>query len=242
VYSAYFALVFAVWLVCSWFVVLFITDPASVGRFTSRTINVFFALTKIRLHVVGKEFMDTPGAKIYVGNHSSYVDVLALILGLGMSYRFVAKIEVREWPFIRTFLRRMGHLTFDRADRDARLHQSQEMEELLLRGESVFVFPEGTFFPEAGVRPFQLGAFKAAAATGAPIIPVAVAGARQILREGSWLARPGEITITLAAPIYPQGANHQSVKSAEGADWHQLIHLRDATREAIAAHSGEPLL
>ena len=242
VYSAYFALVFAVWLVCSWLVVLFITDPASVGRFTSRTINVFFALTKIRLRVVGKEFMDTPGAKIYAGNHSSYVDVLALILGLGMSYRFVAKIEVGEWPFIRTFLRRMGHLTFDRSDRGARLHQSQEMEELLLRGESVFVFPEGTFFPEAGVRPFQLGAFKAAVATGAPIVPVAVAGARQILREGSWLARPGEITITLAAPIYPPSANHQSAKSSEGADWHQLIHLRDATREAIATHSGEPLL
>jgi 1-acyl-sn-glycerol-3-phosphate acyltransferase len=242
-YSAYFAVVFGIWLVCSWLVVLFITNPAAVGRFTANAIRVFFALTKIRVRVIGKEFMGTAGAKIYAGNHSSYVDVLALILGLGVAYRFVAKIEVSEWPFIRTFLKRMGHLTFDRADRGARLQQSQEIEELLQHGESVFVFPEGTFLPEEGVRPFQLGAFKAAVATGAPVIPVAVAGARRILREGSWLARPGEITITLSPPNYPQSSNGKpSLESGEGGDWHQLIQLRDATREAIALHSGEPLL
>jgi 1-acyl-sn-glycerol-3-phosphate acyltransferase len=241
-YGIYFAIVFSLWIVPCWVIVQFIKDQRAAGRFTSNALKILFALTGKRVDVIGKEFMDTPGAKIYAANHSSYIDVLPLILGLGVSYRFVSKVENRRVPFIGTFLKQMGHLTFDRADRDARLNQSKEIEDLLQRGESVFVFPEGTFLPEDGVRPFQLGAFKAAVATGAPVIPVSVAGARQILREGTWLPRPGNITITLSPPLYPQNPNGHSANSGDAGDWHQLIQLRDATREAIGRHSGEPLL
>jgi fatty-acyl-CoA synthase len=245
-YGVYFAAVFFLWIVPSWIIVQFIKDHRAAGRFTSRAVKVLFALTRTRVRVVGKEFMNTPGAKIYAGNHTSYFDVLPLMMGLGVPYRFVSKIEVGHIPFVGTFLRQMGHLTFDRADRDARLNQSKEIEELLQRGESVFVFPEGTFASEDGVRPFQLGAFKAAVATGAPIIPVALAGARQILREGTWLPRHGNITITLCAPIYPQSANGAngaaSADAADAGDWHRLIQLRDTTRTAIVRHSGESAL
>jgi len=56
------------------------------------------------------------------------------------------------------------------------------------RGESVFIFPEGTFTAHEGMRPFQLGAFKAAAATGCPVVPIGVSGMRQFMRDGTWLA------------------------------------------------------
>jgi len=144
-------------------------------------------------------------------------------------------------PFVGTFLKQMGHLKFDRTDPESRLRQAQQMEELLRNGESVFVFPEGTFTKEDGVRPFQLGAFKAAVATGVPIIPVSLAGTRRILRDGTYLPRPTSVTITLSPPIYPQTSGNAS-DHAESSGWHELIRLRDATRAAIARHAGEPLL
>jgi 1-acyl-sn-glycerol-3-phosphate acyltransferase len=163
------------------------------------------------------------------------------MLGLGVPYRFVAKMEVGRMPFIGTFLKQMGHLKFDRTDPESRLRQADEMEEFLRNGESVFVFPEGTFTSEDGVRPFQLGAFKAAVATGAPIIPVSLAGTRRFLRDGTYLPRPTSVTITLSPPIYPRTAANTS-NSDDSSGWHELIRLRDATRDAIARHSGEPLL
>ena len=114
------------------------------------------------------------------------------------------------------------------------------MEELLRKGESVFIFPEGTFGPEEGIRPFQLGAFKAAVAAGVPIVPVSLAGTRKFLRDGTLLPRPTNITITLSPPIYPR--NNGAVNGEESSNWHELIRLRDATREAIARHAEEPLL
>ena len=240
-YGVYFGVVFFLWIVPSWFVVCFYKDQAAAGRFTSSALKLLFALGGIRVRVIGKEYMHTPGAKIYAGNHTSYFDVLALMMGLGVPYRFVAKMEVHGMPFIGTFLRKMGHLSFDRFDASARLRQVEEIEECLRRNESVFVFPEGTFTPEEGVRPFQLGAFHAAIKTDVPIIPVSLAGTREFLRDGTILPRPTSVTITLSPPVYPQ-IPKATGDGSEATDWHALVHLRDTVREAIALHSGETIL
>jgi len=111
----------------------------------------------------------------------------------------------------------------------------------LRNGDSVFIFPEGTFTGDDGVRPFQLGAFKAAVASGAPIVPVSLAGTRRFLRDGTYLPRPTSVTITIHPPIYPRTPG-KAKDQVESSDWHELIRLRDATRAAIVRHAGEPLL
>jgi fatty-acyl-CoA synthase len=238
IYGVYFLVVFILWIVPTCAIVRLYKNYRAAGRFTSAALKVLFALTWIRVKVVGKEYMDTPGGKVYASNHVSYFDVLPLMMGLGVPYRFVAKGEVNEMIFIGTFLNKMGHLSFDRHDANSRLRQVDEIEEYLRQGESVFVFPEGTFTPEEGVRPFQLGAFRGAVATGAPVIPVSLAGTRRFLRDRTILPRPTRVTITLSPPIYPQ----RVAASGEANDLRAIVRLRDQVREAIARHSGEPLL
>jgi 1-acyl-sn-glycerol-3-phosphate acyltransferase len=234
--------VFAIWIVPTCAIVTLFKDHRAAGRFTSAALKVLFAAGGIRVRVKGKENMKTPGPLIYASNHTSYFDVLPLMSGLGVPYRFVAKMEVEKMPFIGTFLRKMGHLSFDRLDSGARRQAAQEIEDVLGAGESVFVFPEGTFVPEEGIRPFQLGAFKAAVSTGAPILPVSLTGTRQFLRDGTYVPRPTNITITISPPIYPQKKNSRESEADESGDWHEIVRLRDATREAIARHTDEPVM
>jgi fatty-acyl-CoA synthase len=168
-----------------------------------------------------------------VANHTSYADIVVLMAALGTDYHFVAKAEVMSMPFFGTFLRKLGHFSFRREDPQARLHQAEQIEEALRRGESVFVFPEGTFTAQSGVRPFHLGAFKAAIAAQREIVPIALDGTRRVLRDGAWLPRPGRITITICPPIAPP-------PSAD--DWQQIVRVRDSAREIIARYAHEPLL
>jgi len=240
-YGLYFGVVFLVWIVPTWTIVNFINDYRKAGRFTSAALKILFALIGCRVLVVGKEYVDSPGAKVYAANHTSYFDVLALMLGLGVPYHFVAKMEVGRMPFIGTFLTKMKHTRFNRSDAGSRLRQMREMETLLREGESIFVFPEGTFTGEDGVRPFQLGAFKAAVDAGVPIVPVSLAGTRRFLRDGTYLPRPTSVTITVSPPIFPRVVS-ATENAEENSAWHELIRLRDTTRETIARHSGEPLL
>jgi 1-acyl-sn-glycerol-3-phosphate acyltransferase len=236
-YGVYFIIVFILWIIPACAIVRLYKDHRAAGRYTSAALKLLFALTGIRVKVVGREYMDTPGAKVYASNHVSYFDVLPLMMGLGVPYRFVAKGEVNDMIFIGTFLNKMGHLSFDRHNASSRLRQVDEIEEYLKQGESVFVFPEGTFTPEDGVRPFQLGAFRGAVATGAPVIPVSLAGTRRFLRDRTYLPRPTRVTITLSSPIYPQ-----QVADGDPNQLQAIVRLRDETRETIARYSGEPLL
>jgi fatty-acyl-CoA synthase len=238
-YGIYFVAVFTLWIVPTWMIVQLYTDHRAAGKFTNRALKILFFLIGCKVRVTGKEYMETPGAKIYASNHTSYFDVVALMMGLGVPYRFVAKMEVTGMPFIGTFMRQMGHLSFDRSDAESRLHQAAEMEDFLRKGESVFVFPEGTFTRDPGVRQFQLGAFKAAVETGASIIPVSLRGTREFLPDGSFLPRPSDVTITLSPPIFPRVTSGDA--GAAGADWHELIRLRDRVREAVVKNSGEQM-
>src|SRR5260370_40135063 len=97
-----------------------IKNEKAAGRFTSAALKVLFALAGCRVRVVGKEYMETPGAKIYASNHTSYFDVLPLMLGLGVPYRFIAKMEVAGLPFIGSFPERIGHLKFEPQDSSSR--------------------------------------------------------------------------------------------------------------------------
>ncbi|HEX8835559.1 MAG TPA: AMP-binding protein [Candidatus Acidoferrum sp.] len=240
-YGVYFWVVFLLWIVPTWAIVHLIRDHRAAGRYTSSALRILFALIGCKVRVAGKEYVDAPGAKVFASNHASYFDVLPLMLGLGVPYRFVAKMEVRNMPIIGAFLDRMGHLRFDRSNSGSRMRQVREVEGLLRQGESVFFFPEGTFTKEEGVRPFQLGAFKAAVDTGAPIVPISLAGTREGLRDGTYLPRPTIVTITVHPPIYPKAVSNDA-NAGESSEWQELIRLRDATREAIAKDSGEPLL
>ncbi len=235
-YGLYFVGLFALCIIPAWAGLLFFRDPGAAGRYTSTALKILFFLSGTRVRVVGKEHMNAPGAKIYAANHTSYFDVLLLMTGLGVPYRFIAKDEVHRMPIIGTFLRKMGHLSFVRTDANARRDAAQQIESSVRGGHSVFVFPEGTFVPEEGVRPFQLGAFNAAVGTGAQVVPVSLRGARHFLRDGTYLPRPAAVTITLSSPLSPK------TMEPDSSDWHEVVRLRDATREQIARHSGEPLL
>jgi 1-acyl-sn-glycerol-3-phosphate acyltransferase len=234
-YGVYAASLFALLLVPTWLLVLAAPGRRAAAGVTRLGIRIFLALAGCRVRVEGRERLAEllrPGEpRVFVANHTSYADVLFLLAVLPAGYRFVAKLEVHGMPFIRTFIRKLGHFAFDRSDREARLRQVDEIEEALRQGDSVFVFPEGTFTPAPGVRAFQLGAFKAAVATGCAVVPVALCGTREILRDETWLPKPGRVTLTLLPPILP---------ARDG--WQEIVRLRDAARAAIAAHSGEPLL
>lgn len=226
---------FGLWIVPTWLAVYLSPSRRIAQSITFAAIRSYLAVIGCSVRVEGRENLAAGTTRVLVCNHSSYTDVLALMGSIGVDYHFVAKGEVRTMPLIGTFLRRLGHFAFDRSDPHDRLRQSDQMEDALRHGESVLVFPEGTFTPQEGVRPFHLGAFKAAVHTGCPIVPMALRGTRQLLRDGTWLPRRTRLTLMISPALQP-------AKVEEPEDWKEMVRLRDATREIISRNAEEPLL
>jgi 1-acyl-sn-glycerol-3-phosphate acyltransferase len=74
-----------------------------------------------------------------------------------------------------------------------------------------------------------MGAFLTAAEAGVPVVPVALSGTRGILGGDTPRLRRGSIRVVVGAPLWP-----------EGRDWQAAVRLRDAARERILRHCGEP--
>jgi fatty-acyl-CoA synthase len=236
-YGVYALAAFGVILIPLWFVVGRTRDRRRAASLVQRGARMMLAAGGVPVTIVGAEILEQrakTGPWIFAPNHSSYLDILVMLATLPDNVRFVAKGEIRAMPFVSMLADRSGQFAFDRNDPQARIRQAEEVNAALRSGESVVIFPEGTFTAVAGIRPFQLGAFKAAVDTQRPICAVAVRGARQILRDKTLLPRPGHVTVTFSAPIAPD--------PAAGDDWHEIVRLRDQTRETIALNSGEALI
>lgn len=140
----------------------------------------------------------------------------------------MAKQELLKAPLLRTFLKKGGHFTIDRGDVSKGDSETDRVSATLKAGESVLIFAEGGFVKNAGLRPFKLGAFKAAVETDTPIIPIALKGTRQLLPATEWLPRRRGVTMTIGTAIFPKENT-----------WREIVRLRDLCRKEIAKHCGE---
>jgi len=233
---------FAFFLLPTWFLAYVAPSRASASRITQIGTRLFFRLLACRIRLRGLEHLRPEQNYVFVSNHTSFLDVVLFLAIMKRTYRFVSKIEVASWPFIGTFIRRREDFAFRREDPEQRLKQAAALEEVLRQGESLVIFPEGTFVAHEGLRAFQLGAFKAAVNTGTPVCPIGLRGVRHILRDETILPRPSSIIVTFCPPLVPHGEPDPDGSPRANSDWHEIVRLRDDARSAIAAHCGEPIL
>jgi len=199
----------------------------SLGRTAARAL---FFLGGCRLRAEGVERMKG-GAYVLACNHTSFADVLALMAMLPEGFVFLAKKEITGWPIISSFIAAGRHLTVDREDAAHSVADAAKIGRALADGTSVLIFPEGTFTASPGLRPFRLGAFQNAVDTGVPVVPMALRGARRVLRDKTLIPRPGPIDLWIGEPVH-----------ANGTGWTAVVDLRDRVAAAIAQHCGEPRL
>jgi len=206
--------------------VVWLLPGAAVDRAVRRWCRAVLALAGCRLELEGRENLRATG--ILVANHSSYLDVVALLGALPMDVRFVAKRELDDSALLGTVIRKVGHLTVERFDLSRSVADAERVARALREGVPLLFFPEGTFSASPRLLPFRLGAFKAAVEAGCPVIPVTIRGTRDILPADRWVPRRGPITVAVGTPILP-----------EGGGWRAIVRLRDLSRAAIATRLGE---
>ncbi|MCH7935808.1 MAG: AMP-binding protein [Proteobacteria bacterium] len=188
-----------------------------------------------RLSVRGLENLPPKGrAAVFVSNHASYLDAFILSAALPRPVRFVAKAELRNSWMTRVPLQRLQAEFVERFDRERGIDDAGRVTQGLRDGYSPLFFAEGTLSRMPGLLPFLMGAFVTAAEADAPIVPVIIRGTRSMLRDGSWLPRPGTITVIIGKTIEPDPA------AGEEGIWARAVSLRDRARREILKHSGEP--
>jgi len=210
--------------------VLLFLLPGRVARaqLMRQAVRITMHLTGIPLRMTGAyPADDTP--RVVVANHTSYLDALIMRAVLPGPALFVAKRELASRRIARLLFKRVGVEYVDRQDHRQGLADLQHVRERAEAGQTLVAFAEGALAKGPGLRRFRAGPFMVAVQAHLPIVPVAIRGARSILRGFSLSPRPGRVDVTIGDPITPTGS-----------DWNAAMRLRDRTRTFILQHCGEP--
>ncbi|MEI7629270.1 MAG: lysophospholipid acyltransferase family protein [Bacteroidota bacterium] len=109
---------------------------------------------------------------IFVGNHSSYIDIPPIVLIAHQPIRVLGKYEMVKIPVF-GLIYRAAVILVDRSNPETRSKSVRALKAAIKNNISIFIFPEGTFNESANpLKSFFDGAFRIAIETQTPIKPV----------------------------------------------------------------------
>ncbi len=158
-----------------------------------------------RPRATGLENIPASGPALLASNHLSIIDSVYLPLMLSRPVVFPAKAEYftakgpvgRLWA---AYLRSTNQLAMNRDDTRSATATLEAAAEILRAGELFGFYPEGTRSPDGRLYRGRSGLGWLVLNTGAPVIPIAMAGTRKMMPPGK-LPRPAKIEIKIGKPM-----------------------------------------
>lgn len=185
-----------------------------------------------RLISAGESGLDEDRRYVFVSNHQSHLDAMAILLALPRhGLRFVAKEELGSIPLFGAALRATGNVFVARADTRSDVGRLDERGAALVRDVSVLFFAEGTRSSDGRLGPFKKGAAVFAIKSGLPLVPIGVHGSFEILPPGYEVKQPGTIAVSIGEPIGTDGLGLDRREALTRA-------LHDAVAERIESARG----
>jgi 1-acyl-sn-glycerol-3-phosphate acyltransferase len=172
---------------------------------------------------------------VYASNHVSWFDVFAIASVLPR-YTFIAKAELRKIPIFGIGAEAAGVVFLARENRKSAFESYHGAAAEVEGGKNVVVFPEGTRGYEYALRPFKKGPFVLAIAAKAPVVPVVVYGAREVMPKGRWRIRANTVHVHFLEPVETAGLDYDRRHEVMRAVWERMA---ACLREEYGIRSGE---
>ncbi|HKH90921.1 MAG TPA: lysophospholipid acyltransferase family protein, partial [Gemmatimonadaceae bacterium] len=164
---------------------------------------------------------------VYACNHVSWFDVFAIASVLPQ-YTFIAKSELRKLPIFGWGAESAGVVFLSRENRKSAFESYQGAAKVVAGGKNVVVFPEGTRGKEYALRPFKKGPFVLAIAAQAPVVPVLVYGAREVMPKGTFRVRPATVHVHFLEAVETAGLDYEHRHDLMRTVWGRIAaRLRD---------------
>jgi 1-acyl-sn-glycerol-3-phosphate acyltransferase len=158
------------------------------------------AMNRVSVTVIGAENLPD-GATIFMSNHQSSFDILALLAAMPRQLHWIAKKELFDIPVFGPSMRRGGYIPLDRGDGRKALQSMDAAAETIRQGKCVVLFPEGTRTIDGNLLPFKRGGFILARKAAVPVVPVTINGSGRVNPANQIRLYPGDICITIHKPV-----------------------------------------
>ena len=181
------------------------TGMAKLFGFAQTVVRLVFKIAKVKLVIEGLEEVPKKGAVLFVGNHQSNFDIVALLAGLPRPAGFIAKEELQKIPFLGKWAEGIGSKFIPRGETRKSLEVVIETIKFLkTHNHGIVVFPEGTRSKTGKLGEFKAGSLKMATKSNATLVPFAIKGSSDVMKHGSFIFTPSTIHLTFLKAYLPE--------------------------------------
>lgn len=225
-YGIYAVIVFILCVILGLCAALLVPGADRRARWLANITRAVFVLSFAPVEIHGMQRLPE-GDCIVVSNHASYVDGFLLKGFLPARFSFVIKGEMRNIPFVHFLLRRAGSRFVERNDSTGSARDARQIVKAAKSGQSLAMFPEGTFQREPGLMRFRAGAFVAAVRGQVPIVPVVISGSRYVMPANRYLPRYGPISVEILEPVLPDDPSYAHQRELANSVRQQMLTVVD---------------
>lgn len=188
-------------------IIAFFNDTSPwIDRVIRAWSRTWLSVSGTDLTIVGQEVIEYDKSYIVVANHQSTLDIMACFVAVPLPIRYLAKKELFRIPVLAQGMRAVGIIEVDRAARSAvHAEVNRKSKELVEKGRSLIIYPEGTRPRDGVLDPFKKGAFTMAIASQLPVLPVTIHGTYEAWPPGTLRVRGGPVTVLVDKPILTEG-------------------------------------
>lgn len=154
-----------------------------------------------RLGVSGREHLAGDTALIVAPVHRSNLDALLLAPLTKRRFRALAKESLFQTRPLAWYLAALGAFPVRRGSADRESLRAARL--LLDEGATLLVFPEGGRQRGDEIGELFNGTAYLAARTGAPVVPVGIAGTEEAMAQGARLPRPHRVQVVVGTALPP---------------------------------------
>ena len=165
--------------------------------------RVIFFVGGIRWTTRRSEKLQLERSYLYLSNHESLTDILALYATLPQKVVMVAKRSLFILPVFSWGMWLAGFIFINRKNTKEAYARLQSAGKLIRKGRSVLVFPEGTRGDGGELLKLKRGGFVLAQGAQIEVVPVGIAGTAQVLPRDTFPVYPGSIAVCLGDPLPP---------------------------------------
>jgi len=174
--------------------------------------KVLFAAFRVRVVHRGIEQIDPQRPYVFMGNHTSIADPLAMAITIPQPFHCVFKKELARIPVFGWALLALGQIMVDREKTEQARASLAGAVSGLSGNNSVLIFPEGWVSHGGQLLPLKKGGFHLAIQTGLPIVPVRIEGARKVCPPGgSGHFHRGVISVQVFPPLMVCGKTETDI-------------------------------
>ncbi|SNX54432.1 lysophospholipid acyltransferase family protein [Thermoanaerobacterium sp. RBIITD] len=165
---------------------------------------------------------------IFVANHQSLLDPIAVVDALNRKVIFLASEDLYKIPILNYILITTGNIPIKKKSAD--INAIKRALNVLNKGYSIALFPEGGISPNGELKEGYKGAMYLSYKSGRPIVPIGINGTYDIMPLGKYKLGEGKISVKIGSAIYPDMSlpKNESIETLKDKVMHKVKKLIEA--------------